>query len=237
MGTRLPQRNKLKVFPFNNRYATLGKTFYVETAPSPVANPGIIKFNEELAESLGLSTAELTAADIAAIFSGNHIPEGAQPLAMVYAGHQFGGFNPQLGDGRAILLGEIVGPDGQQFNLQLKGSGRTFYSRSGDGRAALGPVLREYLVGEAMFKLGVPTTRALAAVTTGESVARERLLPGGIITRIARSFIRVGSFEYFSAKGDVASIQTLAHYVIDSIAELPKVIDDINARLARGERP
>ena len=220
----------MKAFPFNNRYVTLGKTFYVETAPTPVANPGLIKFNEELAEGLGLSTAELTESDTAAIFSGNRVPEGAQPLAMAYAGHQFGGFNPQLGDGRAILLGEIVSPDGQQFNLQLKGSGRTFYSRSGDGRAALGPVLREYLVSEAMFKLGVPTTRALAAVTTGESVARERLLPGGIITRIARSFIRVGSFEYFSAKGDVASIQKLADYVIE--CNYPQANEADNAYVA-----
>ena len=201
---------------FNNRYVKLGKDFYVKSKPVPVANPELIKFNDDLAKSLGLSATELDSAEGAAIFSGNHIPVGAEPLAMAYAGHQFGGFNPQLGDGRAILLGEVISPDGASFNMQLKGSGRTFFSRDGDGRAALGPVLREYLVSEAMFKLGVPTTRALAVVTTGEEVARERLLPGGIITRIAASFIRVGTFEYFSSRGDVAAIKKLADHVIES---------------------
>ena len=201
--------------PFSNRYVTLGNTFYVKTSPSPVANPSLIKFNEGLAKALGLSAVNLDSTDGTAIFSGNYIPDGAEPLAMAYAGHQFGNFNPQLGDGRAILLGEIVSPDGSCFDMHLKGSGRTFYSRDGDGRAALGPVLREYLVSEAMAKLGVPTTRALAVVTTGEEVARERLLPGGIITRIATSFVRVGTFQYFSAKGDVEAIQKLADYVIE----------------------
>ena len=205
----------MKPILFNNRYVTLGKTFYVKTRPAPVANPVLIKFNDSLAESLGLPVADLHSTDGAALFSGNRIPDGAEPLAMVYAGHQFGHFNPQLGDGRAILLGEIDSPNGSSFDLQLKGSGRTFYSRNGDGRAALGPVLREYLVSEAMAKLGVPTTRALAVVTTGEEVAREQLLPGGIITRIATSFVRVGTFQYFSAKGDVAAIQKLADYVIE----------------------
>ncbi len=205
----------MKPILFNNRYVTLGKTFYVKTSPSPVANPALIKLNDSLAGSLGLSAADLNSADGAAIFSGNRIPEGAEPLAMAYAGHQFGGFNPQLGDGRAILLGELVSPNGDTFDMQLKGSGRTFYSRDGDGRAALGPVLREYLVSEAMAKLGVPTTRALAVVTTGEQVARERLLPGGIITRIATSFIRVGTFQYFLARGDVAAIRKLADFVIE----------------------
>jgi uncharacterized protein YdiU (UPF0061 family) len=205
----------LKAILFNNRYVTLGETFYVKTRPSPVASPALIKLNESLAESLGLSAEDLNSTDGAALFSGNCIPEGAEPLAMAYAGHQFGHFNPQLGDGRAILLGEIVSPNGDSFDMQLKGSGRTFYSRDGDGRAALGPVLREYLVSEAMAKLAVPTTRALAAVTTGEQVARERLLPGGIITRIATSFVRVGTFQYFSAKGDVEAIQKLADFVIE----------------------
>lgn len=204
----------MKAIPFNNRYVSLGERFYVKTSPSPVADPVLIMFNENLADMLGLSTASLDSVDGAAVFSGNRIPEGAEPLAMAYAGHQFGGFNPQLGDGRAILLGEIDTPEGGSFNVQLKGSGRTFYSRDGDGRAALGPVLREYLVSEAMAKLGVPTTRALAAVTTGEDVARERLLPGGIITRIASSFVRIGTFEFFSAKGDVEAIQKLADFVI-----------------------
>jgi len=201
--------------PFNNRYASLGDGFYVKTRPSPVANPELIKFNHELASSLGLSTDNLNAADAALIFSGNVVPAGAEPLAMAYAGHQFGGFNPQLGDGRALLLGEITSPDGTDFDVQLKGSGRTFYSRNGDGRAALGPVLREYLVSEAMIKLGVPSTRALAVVNTGEDVARERLLPGGIIARVASSFVRVGTFEFFSAQGNTAAIQKLADYVIE----------------------
>ena len=205
----------MKHIPFNNRYVSLGETFYVKTSPSPVTKPTLIKFNDELAEALGLSVTNQNSSDAAALFSGNLIPDGAEPLAMAYAGHQFGHFNPQLGDGRAILLGEIISPDGGCFDMQLKGSGRTFYSRDGDGRAALGPVLREYLISEAMVKLSVPTTRALAVVTTGEDVARERLVPGGIITRIASSFVRVGTFQYFSAKGDMEAIQKLADYVIE----------------------
>jgi len=205
----------LNTIPFSNRYVTLGKTFYVKTSPSPVASPTLIKFNENLAKALGLSTVSLNSTEGAALFAGNLIPDGAEPLAMAYAGHQFAYFNPQLGDGRAIFLGEVVDPDGASFGMQLKGSGRTFYSRDGDGRSALGPVLREYLVSEAMAKLGVPTTRALAAVTTGENVVRERLLPGGIITRIATSFVRVGTFQYFYAKGDVEAVQKLADYVIE----------------------
>jgi len=196
----------LNSIPFNNRYVNLGEAFYVKTLPAPVANPCLIKFNDELAKGLGVLVE--SDEDCADIFSGNVIPEGTDPLAMAYAGHQ-------LGDGRAILLGEIDCASGDSVCLQLKGSGQTFYSRNGDGRAALGPVLREYLVSEAMHKLGVPTTRALAAVTTGEEVARERLLPGGVITRVASSFVRVGSFEFFSARGDVTSIQKLVDYVID----------------------
>jgi uncharacterized protein YdiU (UPF0061 family) len=205
----------LEKIPFNNRYIQLGSDFYASAQPSPVPNPELIAFNEALATDLGLSAAALNSAEGTAIFSGNLIPVGAEPLAMAYSGHQFGQFNPQLGDGRAILLGEIDTPCGQSFDMQLKGSGRTFYSRNGDGRSALGPVLREYLVSEAMAKLGVPTTRALAAVTTGEEVAREQLLPGGIITRIAASFVRVGTFEYFAARGDVEAIRTLADYMIE----------------------
>ena len=205
---------KLSSIPFDNRYLTLGERFYTKTRPTPVAEPALIIFNAELADATGLSAAGLNTTDSLDFFSGNRIPDGAEPLAMVYAGHQFGHFNPQLGDGRAILLGEVVNQDGDHFGVQLKGSGRTLYSRDGDGRAALGPVLREYLVSEAMAKLGVPTTRALAAVTTGEDVARERLLPGGIITRIASSFVRIGSFQYFAAKGDVEAIRKLADHVI-----------------------
>jgi len=204
----------LKKILFRNHYVNLGDAFYVKTDPSPVASPELIKLNDDLAKCLGLSSANLNSADGAAFFAGNLIPEGAEPLAMAYAGHQFGHFNPQLGDGRAIHLGEIDNPDGISFDVQLKGSGRTFYSRGGDGRAALGPVLREYLVSEAMAKLGVPTTRALAVVTTGEDVIRDKLLPGGVITRIATSFVRVGTFQFFSAKDDVEAIQKLTDYVI-----------------------
>ena len=200
--------------PFDNQYLSLGDGFYEKIKPAAVANPSLVKFNEVLANTLGFSAADLGSTDIAILFSGNHVPEGAEPIAMAYAGHQFGHFVPQLGDGRAILLGEVRGSDGVSYGMQLKGSGRTRYSRDGDGRAALGPVLREYLVSEAMAKLNVPTTRALAAVATGEEVTRERLIPGGIITRIALSFVRVGTFEFFRGKGDVESIRKLANHVI-----------------------
>ncbi len=209
------RKQKLENNPFNNRYIHLGSEFYVSTHPSPVTNPELIAFNDGLAAELGLCATNLNSSDRTGFFSGNTIPAGAEPLAMAYSGHQFGHFNPQLGDGRAILLGEIDSPDGQSFDMQLKGSGLTVYSRDGDGRSALGPVLREYLCSEAMAKLGVPTTRALAAVTTGENVMRQQLLPGGIITRIATSFVRVGTFQYFAARGDVNAIRKLADYVID----------------------
>ncbi len=200
--------------PFNNRYVALGEGFFDRTRPTPVRKPELIKFNEALAAELGIS-ADQAAESGAAVFSGNRLPEGAEPLAMAYAGHQFGHFVPQLGDGRALLLGEIDRPDGAGVDIHLKGSGRTCFSRNGDGRSALGPVLREYLVSEAMHKLGVPTTRALAAVTTGEAVARERLLPGGVITRVASSFVRVGTFQYFAARDDYAAVQQLADYVLE----------------------
>jgi len=204
----------LKPIPFNNTYAELGEDFYVRTKLSPVANPASIVFNHALSDALGLADTCLNSAEGTAIFAGNQVPEGADPLAMAYAGHQFGHFVPQLGDGRAILLGQIVAPDGVSHDIHLKGSGRTAFSRGGDGRAALGPVLREYLVSEAMAKLGVPTTRALAAVTTGEQVARQELLPGGIITRTAGSLVRVGTFEYFASRSDLAAVTRLADYVI-----------------------
>jgi len=199
---------------FNNRYVTLGEGFFDRTAPTPVKKPELIEFNDALARELGIAT-EHVAESGAAVFSGNTLPEGAEPLAMAYAGHQFGQFVPQLGDGRALLLGEINRPDGTGVDIHLKGSGRTRFSRNGDGRSALGPVLREYLVSEAMHKLKVPTTRALAAVTTGETVARERLLPGGVITRVASSFVRVGTFQYFWARDDYAAVQRLADHVIE----------------------
>ncbi len=199
----MPQLN------FKNRYLTLGEGFYQLCQPTPVENPELIKFNTELATELGMLT-EQDENLLADIFSGNRLHESCEPLAMAYAGHQFGNFNPQLGDGRAIYLGELG-----EFDVQLKGSGQTPYSRNGDGRAALGPVLREYLLSEAMHKLHIPTTRALAAVTTGEQVARERLLPGGVITRAASSFIRVGSFEYFYRQENNAAVKALADYVIE----------------------
>jgi len=200
--------------PFDNRYVTLGEGFFARTNPTPVKKPELIKFNDALARELGISTDHVSGLG-ADIFSGNTLPEGAEPVAMAYAGHQFGHFNPQLGDGRALLLGEINSPDGARYSIHLKGSGRTRFSRDGDGRSALGPVLREYLVSEAMQKLNVPTTRALAAVTTGEPVARERLLPGGVITRVASSFVRVGTFEYFAARDDYDAVKQLADHVME----------------------
>lgn len=198
---------------FNNSYIKLSDVFYKKTNPIPVKNPVCIKFNHALAEELGLLINPDDSESVG-MFAGNHIPEGAEPLAMAYAGHQFGGFSPQLGDGRAILLGEVITPSGVRYDFQLKGSGRTPWSRGGDGRSALGPVLREYLVSEAMAKLGVPTTRALAAVTTGEEVARNTLVPGGILTRIATGFVRVGTFEYFSSQGNQDAVRQLADYEI-----------------------
>jgi uncharacterized protein YdiU (UPF0061 family) len=202
----------------------------VKTKPAAAVNPVLVKCNEALANTLGFSMTDLGATHVAAVFSGKTIPQGAEPIAMAYAGHQFGHFVPQLGDGRAILLGEVRGKDRVSYGVQLKGSGRTVYSRNGDGRAALGPVLREYLVSEAMANLNVPTTRALAAVTTGEDVARERLLPGGIITRVASSFVRVGTFEYFRGKADVAAIRKLADHVIQ--INYPEVLRKKNPYVA-----
>ncbi|PDT52327.1 MULTISPECIES: protein adenylyltransferase SelO [Sinorhizobium] len=201
-------------FPFDNSYARLPGNFYARVEPTPVAEPWLIKFNRPLAEELCLDL-EALERDGAAIFSGSMVPAGAEPLAMAYAGHQFGTFVPQLGDGRAILLGEVVDRDGKRRDIQLKGPGQTPYSRRGDGRAALGPVLREYIVSEAMHALGVPTTRALAATVTGQPVYREQILPGAVFTRVAASHIRVGTFQFFAARGDMDSVKALADYVID----------------------
>jgi len=195
-------------------YATLPERFFARLAPTPVAAPRLIRFNYALADELGLSTEGLDEAALAEIFAGNRLPPGAEPIAMAYAGHQFGHFVPQLGDGRALLLGEVRPTPGEARDIQLKGSGRTPYSRGGDGRAALGPVLREYLVSEAMHALGIPATRALAAVLTGETVYRESALPGAILTRVAASHVRVGSFQFFAARGDAAATRSLADYVI-----------------------
>jgi serine/tyrosine/threonine adenylyltransferase len=201
-------------FPFDNTYARLPEGFHVRLDPTPVEAPKLIALNRPLGAELGLNLDGLNDDDIAKIFAGNRLPDGAEPLAMAYAGHQFGGFVPQLGDGRAILLGEVVDQTGIRRDIQLKGAGRTPFSRGGDGRAALGPVLREYLISEAMHALGIPTTRALAAVTTGERVYREGVLPGAVLTRIAQSHVRVGTFQYFAARGDTAATKRLADYVI-----------------------
>jgi uncharacterized protein YdiU (UPF0061 family) len=198
---------------FSNSYASLPPRFFARLDPVPVADPRLIKFNGALAAELGLERQD--DAQLAAIFAGNIVPAGADPIATAYAGHQFGQFVPQLGDGRAILLGEVIGRDGVRRDIQLKGSGRTPFSRSGDGRAALGPVLREYLVSESMHALGIPTTRSLAAVTTGEPVFRGARLPGAIVTRVAASHVRVGTFEYFAARGDTDAVRRLADYAID----------------------
>jgi uncharacterized protein YdiU (UPF0061 family) len=201
-------------FPFDNSYAQLPERFHARLDPTPVAAPQLVRLNTALAECLGLDPDALASPDGVAVLAGNRVPEGAVPIALAYAGHQFGHFVPQLGDGRAILLGEVVGRDGLRRDIQLKGSGPTPFSRRGDGRAALGPVLREYLVSEAMAALGVPTTRALAAVTTGEAVRRETALPGAVLTRVAASHLRVGSFQYFAAQGDAAAVRLLADYAI-----------------------
>jgi uncharacterized protein YdiU (UPF0061 family) len=202
-------------FQFDNSYARLPEAFHIRTDPTPVARPRIIRVNRDLAGDLGLDAEWLKSPEGLDILSGRRLPEGAEPLAMAYAGHQFGGFVPQLGDGRALLLGEVIGVDGVRRDIHLKGSGPTPFSRRGDGRSALGPVLREYIVSEAMHALGVPTTRALAAVASGELVRREVPLPGGVFTRVAHSHIRVGTFEWFAARGDVPHLRVLADYVIN----------------------
>jgi uncharacterized protein YdiU (UPF0061 family) len=208
-----PQRDSVR-FSFENTYARLPERFYARLDPTPVAAPRLIKLNVELARKLGLDPDALASARGVEILAGNRVAEGAEPLAQAYAGHQFGSFVPQLGDGRANLLGEVMAGDGVRYDIQLKGSGPTPFSRGGDGRAALGPVLREYIVSEAMAALGVPTTRALAAVATGEQVLRETPLPGAVLTRVAASHLRVGTFQYFAARGDVEAICRLADYAI-----------------------
>ncbi len=203
------------IFGFDNSYARLPEHFFARLAPTPVSDPRLVKINESLANHLRLDPAVLASIEGVQILAGNYIPGDAEPLAMAYAGFQFGGWSPQLGDGRAILLGEVIDQDGIRRDIQLKGCGRTPFSRNGDGRAALGPVLREYIVSEAMHALGVPTTRALAAVTTGEQVQRERFLPGAVLARVARSHIRVGTFQYFAARQDIEALRLLADHVID----------------------
>ncbi|OZG75234.1 hypothetical protein BTA51_02290 [Hahella sp. CCB-MM4] len=201
--------------PFDNTYIRLPEKFYSQEIPTAVAAPKLIRSNPELAEDLGIDPEWFASDDVVSVFSGNAVLDGSQPIATVYAGHQFGNWNPQLGDGRAIMLGEVIGKNGQRYDIQLKGSGQTPFSRMGDGRSPLGPVIREYIVSEAMAALGIPTTRSLVAVVTGEPVVRESVLPGAILTRVARSHIRVGHFQYFSARQDLEAVKALADHVIE----------------------
>jgi serine/tyrosine/threonine adenylyltransferase len=200
--------------PFDNTYARLPDRFFARLNPTPVAAPKLIHVNTGLAEQLGIDAGYLATEAGVAVLAANTVPPGAEPIALAYAGHQFAHFVPQLGDGRANLLGEVVGRDGGRRDIQLKGSGPTPFSRRGDGRAALGPVLREYLISEAMAALGIPTTRTLAAVATGETVWRETMQPGAVLTRVAASHIRVGTFQYFAAQGDTEGVKLLADYAI-----------------------
>lgn len=215
MPTAGPAPTATRLFPFDNSYARLPDRFYARLAPTPVSAPRLLKLNADLAVELGLDPAALATDAGVAVLAGNRVPDSAEALAMAYAGHQFGSFVPQLGDGRAILLGEVIDRHGGRRDVQLKGSGPTPFSRRGDGRAALGPVLREYIISEAMHRLGIPTTRSLAAVLTGDYVFRELPLPGAVLTRVAASHIRVGTFQYFAARGDQEGLKMLADHVID----------------------
>lgn len=201
-------------FNFDNTYARDLPGLVTPWPPSPAPAPQLLFLNTALAQELGLDPASLEGAAAASLFSGNALPAGAQPVAQAYAGHQFGGFSPQLGDGRALLLGEVIDQQGKRRDIAFKGSGRTPFSRGGDGKAAVGPMLREVLIGEAMHALGIPTTRALAVVATGEPVLREQVLPGAVLTRVAASHIRVGTFQYCAVRGDIDNLRLLAHYTL-----------------------
>ena len=201
-------------FRFDNSFARELQGLYVPWRPAAVPAPRLLFFNQGLAAELGLDAASFEGPAGAATLAGNAVPDGAEPLAQAYAGHQFGGFSPQLGDGRALLLGEVVDRQGRRRDIAFKGSGRTPFARGGDGKAAVGPMLREVLLGEAMHALGIPTTRALAVAATGEPVYREHELPGAVLTRVAASHIRVGTFEFFASRGDMASLRKLAEYTI-----------------------
>jgi uncharacterized protein YdiU (UPF0061 family) len=200
--------------PFDNSYARMPARFYAAAEPMKPPSPRLIRLNGDLASELGLDPDQFGGPEGLEVLSGRRLPGGSEPIALAYAGHQFGGFSPQLGDGRAILLGEVVDRHGRRRDIQLKGAGRTPFSRGGDGRAALGPVLREYVVSEAMAALGIQTTRALAAVTTGDLVFRETPLPGAVLTRVASSHIRVGTFQFFAARGDMEGVRLLADHVL-----------------------
>lgn len=209
-----PDRQTHAAIAFDNSYARLPARFFARVAPTPVETPRLITVNRPLAEQLGIDADWLKSAEGIEMLAGNRVPENAEPIATAYAGHQFGGLVPQLGDGRAILLGEVVDLSGVRRDIQLKGSGRTPFSRGGDGRAWIGPVLREYLLSESMAALGIRTTRALAAVTTGEEVRRETIFPGAVLTRVASSHIRVGTFQFFAVRDDHEGLRTLAEHVI-----------------------
>ena len=215
---------------FDNSFSRLPAHFYARVNPEVVSDPSLIRVNAALAEQLGIDCEWLMSPEGLAMLSGNRLPVQSDPISMVYAGHQFGQWVPRLGDGRAILLGEVLDRRGVRFDVQLKGSGRTPYSRQGDGKSALGPVLREYIVSEAMAAMGVPTTRALAAVSTGEEVLRETPLPGGILTRVAQSHVRVGTFQYFYSQNNVDALKTLADYVIQR--HYPDAVGEENPCLA-----
>lgn len=215
---------------FDNSYARLPDSFFDRQPPTAVSRPGLIRVNQALARELGIDPNYLASPEGIEVLAGNRLPPGADPIATAYAGHQFGNWNPQLGDGRAILLGELIAPDGQRYDLQLKGAGRTRYSRGGDGRAPIGPVLREYIVSEAMEVLGVPTSRALAAVTTGDRVMRQVAEPGAIIARVARSHIRIGTCQYFAARNDIESLGLLVEHVIQR--HYPTALEAANPALA-----
>jgi len=212
-------------FNFDNTYIHLPEVFYTKLLPDPVPKPEMVIFNAPLATDMGLDFSSIGAGAQAALFSGNIMPEGSAPLAQAYAGHQYGHFT-MLGDGRAIVWGEQITPSGQRLDIQFKGSGPTPYSRGGDGRAALGPMLREYIISEAMHALNIPTTRSLAVVTNGEKVYRETALPGAILTRVASSHIRVGTFQYASLQQDREIIQTLVDYTIER--HFPEIKEDVS---------
>ncbi|MBB6633029.1 protein adenylyltransferase SelO [Cohnella thailandensis] len=214
---------------FDNSYSRLPESFFTRIEPMPVSSPRLIVLNEPLAASLGLNAEALSSEDQVAVLAGNRIPEGSAPLAQAYGGHQFGHFN-RLGDGRAILLGEQLTPSGGRFDIQLKGSGPTPYSRRGDGRAALGPMLREYIISEAMYALGIPTTRSLAVTSTGETIYRETSLPGAVLARVAASHLRVGTFQYMMAWGTAEDVRALADYAIER--HYPEIADSEKRYLA-----
>ena len=199
---------------FDNTYANLSDTFKENINPTPVKNPGLVILNEQLAKELDLNFSNISQEYLSKLFSGNILPKGSNPIAQAYAGHQFGHFT-MLGDGRAVLIGEHLSNKNQRFDIQFKGSGRTSFSRRGDGRAALGPMLREYIISEAMHALNIPTTRSLAVVKTGENVIRDQFLPGAILTRVAASHIRVGTFQYIAAKQNLKELKTLVNFTID----------------------